>query len=645
MSEKFLNRDISWLSFNRRVSDEMFKAIPLGEKVLFQGISFSNLTEFLQVRYPSAYELEPDEMVSEIRKQITDHYDLITERWVKFNKKQKLIRSIRSLSKKELHWANQYFKDYVYPALQTISFDRAKRLNLHAGFYVLVAYDVDDDTQYGYIEIPRAISRFIAVPDKPYCIAIEDLIRENIGKLFLNTKKQVVTPFSISRSAEVYVNMDLYSDPFTMIQRTLKERDKAWITCLEIGGKDAVSILKEILPITDKTLVLSGKYIHMQDLKSLPSKIFGIEDRCRKYEPVVTVPPMRSIFDYIKEKDRLLFHPYESYQGSFVRFLQDASNDPDVISIKIALYRVSDNSQIISALLNAADKGKLVTVLVELKARFDEHHNIEISKILQEGGVRVIFTKPDMKTHAKVCLVTRKENKGIRVYSHVGTGNYSESNSKQYTDYSYLSADRELGKDLTQFFNLLTSNQDAFKSRRIIYAPYNMREELEHEIDKQVKLAKKGKNARIIAKCNSLTDEKMASWLISAAEAGVKITLLVRGSCIIQPRKNIKIYSLVGFYLEHSRLYVFGKGKDASVYIGSADLMSRNLSARNELLLKVEQKDLKDRLKNHLQMYLKDTVNLREILPEYNYRSIKPGKKKDRYNAQMEFRKEAKRLV
>ena len=317
-----------------------------------------------------------------------------------------------------------------------------------------------------------------------------------------------------------------------------------------------------------------------------------------------------------------------------------------MVSIRICLYRVSSRSEIIDALLKAADTGKLVTVLVELKARFDEKHNMQISNILRKGGIRIIYTKADIKTHAKVCLVTRMEKKGLRIYSHIGTGNYSESNSKLYTDYSYFSADRELGEELTQFFNILTSDQGDFKSHRVWYAPYNMKSEILDAIEGQIKRAKKGKKAEITVKCNALTDESVANKLIEAARDGVKLRLIVRSACIIQPQKNIEIYSIVGTYLEHSRVYIFGprNSKDCTVLIGSADLMYRNLSRRNELLIKVEQEDLKKRILNHIDLYLHDTVNRRRILPNYKYEDVKPDKKEDPLDCQAEFRKEAKKL-
>lgn len=644
---EYLSRDLSFLSFNRRVLDETKKDIPLADRVMFFGIAGgSNLDEFLNVRYPACLAFQSDEENEKLMDGIKKFYLDAVTRFETFNKKHKIVRSVKSLDKDDRKWADKYFKQNVYPALQTITFERGRTLNLHSGFYVLVLYEHHDDEMAGYIEIPKGINRFIQIPGKKFVIGVEDLIKANIKMMFLNSHEYTVAPFVISRSAEVFVQTDQYTDPLKFIQNTLREREQSWITYLEIGSenKRVLKILRKCLPLSTNTITLISPYVHLMDLKKIPKGVFDITEQARKYEPIVTFP-QENLFGYIRKEDRLCFHPYESYQASMVKFLEGASNDPDVVSIKIALYRVSDNSKIIDALLRAADKGKLVTVLVELKARFDEHHNIEISNLLKEGGVRIVFTKPDIKAHAKVCLVTRKEKKGLRTYAHVGTGNYSEGNSKQYTDYSYFTADPEICNDLTQFFNLLTSEQGVFKSERIIYAPYNLRDEIVNQIDRQIKLAKKNKKARIVAKCNSLTDPKLADKLTEAAKAGVKIILIIRGSCILQPQKNIKIYSIVGMYLEHSRLFLFGAGDDPDIYIGSADMMVRSYDKRNELLIKIEPKMLKKRLMKHINMYLKDTVNRRKIQKDYQYTDIAPSKKEKPYNCQVEFLKEAKKLA
>lgn len=644
-----LDRDVSWLSFNKRVNDEAKKKRhTLGDQVMFHGITFSNLNEFLMVRYPAAIQLESDQEVANLVDAISHHYKLFVERFHAFNKEVKLIRKLKDLNKDEKKWAASYFERSVYPTLLPVTVDKTRHANIHAGMYVLVVTSHGDEESIGYIEIPNKLNRFIPIPDtNGAIIAIEDLVQDNLKTIFHDRKVLWSCPFSILRSAEIYDLPDKHMDPYDFIRTILEQREESWIVQVEIGSGERkhIKTLRKMLALSANTIICSADRIRLSDLKSISSDIYLDEDKPKKNK-IYSTFPTESIFDYIKRKDRLAFHPFESYQESFVRFLKAASTDPDVVSIRICLYRVSSRSEIIDALLKAADTGKLVTVLVELKARFDEKHNMQISNILRKGGIRIIYTKADIKTHAKVCLVTRMEKKGLRIYSHIGTGNYSESNSKLYTDYSYFSADRELGEELTQFFNILTSDQGDFKSHRVWYAPYNMKSEILDAIEGQSKRAKKGKKAEITVKCNALTDESVANKLIEAARDGVKLRLIVRSACIIQPQKNIEIYSIVGTYLEHSRVYIFGprNSKDCTVLIGSADLMYRNLSRRNELLIKVEQEDLKKRILNHIDLYLHDTVNRRRILPNYKYEDVKPDKKEDPLDCQAEFRKEAKKL-
>lgn len=645
---KYLNRDVHWARvFNNIVLDETERDTSLQERVMFFGIAGSNLAEFLQVRYAIEVKESSEKELEQVKNSIADFYGKMVKQWMKFNKKYEIVRPVKDLKNGSEKWVQKTFKSEVFPTLQPMTIDRSKTLHLHSGLYVMVVTQKEKDGNHilNYIEIPKGLSRYIAVPDKHYCIDILDLIQDNLKFMFKDRKIVMSYPFAVSRSAEVYDQIDRDLSPMQMIIKTLKEREKAWITTLEIGTTDkkAIKTLKNLLPVAAHTLIFASNEVSISSLKKIPEEVYDPKDRMKKNVRYNTFPKS-SIFDYIRKQDRLAYHPFESYDNTMVRFLQEAATDPDVISIKISLYRVSDNSKIIEALLKAADQGKAVTVLIELKARFDEHHNIEISRILREGGVRIAFTSPDMKTHAKVCLVTRKEKKGLRTYCQIGTGNYSESNAKQYTDYSYFTANEDMGYDLTRFFDLLTSDQGPFKSRQVIYAPYNMREAIEDEIKKEIKKAKNKKPARIICKCNSFTDEKMANALVEAAKAGVKITMLIRGACILEPSKNIKIYSIVGHYLEHSRLYCFGEGKDARIYLGSADLMTRNLSGRHELLIMVDQEDIRKRLIRHLKWYMEDNVNRRVILPDYKYEMYKPKKDEKKFNAQEQCAKEAKKL-
>lgn len=644
---RFLNRDLSTLSFNLRVSDEAAKSSnKFGERVLFHGITFSNLDEFLQVRYPAVVELSTDSEIQEVATAVRKHYQTLSSRFIKFNKDRRIIKRVENLGKSARRWADKYFNQNVFPALLPITVDRARQANVRAGLYLLVVTDSDDEESVGYVEIPDCLDRFIQVPGKPYVIAIEDLVQSHIRDIIRGRKILRVCPFTILRSAEVYIQPDRYLDPYELIQETLHEREKSWITKLEIGSrnKGIVKTLRKLVPIDENTIVFTSDLIRLSDLKKIPSEIYRDNEKPRKQKIYQTFPDT-GIFDYIKKEDRICFHPYESYDGSVVRFIEEAANDPAVASIRISLYRVSDHSRIIDALLKAADSGKLVVVLVELKARFDEKHNMLLSTIMKEGGIRIVYTKPDIKTHAKLCLVTRMEKRGLRVYSHIGTGNYSESNSKLYTDYSYFTADQQIGHELTKFFNLLTADQDNFKSRHIIYAPYNLKSTIVDEINHQMKLAKDKKSGKIVIKCNALTDEGIAERLVEAAKAGVRITLIIRSACIIRPMKNIQIFSVVGQQLEHSRIVVFGTGKHRKVYIGSSDMMTRNLSRRNELMILVEQKNLKARILNHLEMYLKDTVNRRMIQDQYQYTDMRPKKGERPYDCQEAFRREAKKLV
>lgn len=645
---KILNRDISWISFNQRCLDETDrKSLPLGERAMFFGIVASNLTEFMQVRYPIEILLEMDD-IDDFKDAIATFYQKMIKRWHKFNKNYQLVVSVDELKKSSAKWVEQTFKTEVFPILQPMNVDKSKSLNLHPGTYLLVRTrkSKNDSEKMQYIEIPKGLDRYIAVPGKKFCVSVIDLIQDNLDFMFKDRKIVSSFPFTILRSAQVFDQIDREQDAYTQIVKTLKERERSWITALEVGSteKSDIKLLRNLLPLRNDSIIFASKEIGLSALKSLPSEIYSDKDKCRKFKPVKTFPKT-SIFDYIKSKDRIAFHPYESYDQTMVRFLQEAAADPNVVSIKISLYRVANNSKIVDALLKAADKGKTVTVLVELKARFDEHHNIEIATILREGGVRIAFTNPDIKTHAKLCLVTRKEKKGLRTYAQIGTGNYSESNAKQYTDYSYFTADQDMCFDLTRFFDLMTSDQGIFKSRKVIYAPYNMKDTIKEEIKTEVKRAKSGKEGYIFIKCNGFTDIEIAEAILDAGKAGVKITMLVRGACVIEPTKNIKIFSLVGRFLEHSRVYQFGTGKNARIYIGSADLMGRNLNRRHELLILVENQEIRERLMTHLKVYMKDNTNLRKILPGYKYEMVdQPEKKKNQFSAQDWFINEAREM-
>lgn len=622
---EILNRDYSWLKFNERVLEETTrKSYPLQECVIYHGIVHSNLDEFLQTRYPATIDMYDEDGLKAFIKTIQEHYHLLERGWEECNNLHELMLSSLDMGTDNRNWVKNYFRKNIYPTLQPVTLSNAKVLDPRTTITIFVVTSDDKDRTYlNYVEIPHMLPRFIITPDGKHVVPIEVFVTSNLEYLFKGVKIDSYCTFRILRSAEVYVQSDSYRDQYEMIELTLKEREKSWITMLEVAGNDKqIEMLKALIPVTDNTIILkvsSLSTVGLAALKKIPSSIFSTKAQARTYEPSNPFPNDKKIMDYIKEADRLVFHPFESYRDTFVRFIEEAADNEDVISIKITLYRVADKSRIIDALIRAAENGKQVTVLVELKARFDEGHNIKISRILREAGVRLVYGSPDLKTHAKLCLVTAIQGNKTVIYSHIGTGNYNESNAKQYTDYSYFTADKQTGYDLTRFFNLLTSTQEKFKSKKIFYAPYNLRDEIIEQIENQIKLAKANKPARIIFKCNSLTDDKVSKALTDAANAGVEVTLIIRGACVIPYQENINVYSIVGRFLEHSRIYLFGKGKNESIYIGSNDIMYRNLNRRNELMLKVEPKELKDRIKSHLKLYMTDTENRRTRIGDYDY--------------------------
>lgn len=657
MTSKYLVRDISWMAFNTRVLDETDKNIPIAEKLLFYGITHSNLEEFLMARYPAIL-FEDINNIENIVTATKNNYSTIGERFEKFNDDNYIIASLTDiLNQRNLKYFSNYFKSNIYPVLlpMTVSMEKTADIRNKEIYIYVETEDIKDETNthHNFIQVPDILERFIAIPEKEQFITIEELIVSNLSMLLNGMRPIRVGIFRVLRNAEVIIRDDGL-DQYKMIERMIKEREKSWITAVEFGlctDKQTKDNILSFLNTTENTIKLSSDFIRMSDLKSIGDKIFtNDKDKMRKLKPKTPLAfrTEKSVFDIIKSGDQLVYHPFESFKETFVRFMKESAEDKDVISIKISLYRVADKSEIIDALLKAAENGKYVTVMVELKARFDEKHNILVSNILKEAGVNIVYGTVDLKTHAKICLVTRRENNKTTTYCHVGTGNYNESNAKLYTDYSYFTARKDLGKDLTAFFNLLTSSQQEFKSREIIYAPHNMRKLINEYIDDEIKKSKRGEKGRIIFKCNSLTDDKIASKLYDASNAGVEIILIVRGACIIRPNvkglsENIKIYSIIGRFLEHSRIYIFGKGKNKIILIGSSDIMHRNLNTRNELLLNVKDENIRHRIMSDIHLYLSDNVNRRIILDNYKYKEVRPGKGEDAIDSHQQFIKMAKK--
>lgn len=645
----FVDRDISWIKFNERVLDQTERNIPLAEKLMFIGITADNLDEFLMSRYPRRLGYEPVEMTEDIN----NHFQEINRVFKEINDKEDLFISPEQVVSKD---AKKEIQDYFDKKLQPIIYSKlvsnktlspkSKELNIFVELYD----DKRDEYSYCNITVPTNIPRFVYLKSLETFMTTENIISMNYDKMYRGKKVIRSCNYMITRSVNMIYNdenMDLYS----IISKSLKSLNESWITsvqCSEPFTKKSISRnLRDHLEINENTNLLGDiDIVGMYMLKTIDDSVFAEVNRKRK--SVISNPFQTnvSIFDLLKDRDRLVYHPFESFDNTVSKFVADAADDPNVLSIRMTLYRIPKESRIIDALLRATEMNKSVAVMVELKARFNEKDNLNISRILKEAGVDIIYSDEILKTHAKMCIVTRKEKEKIKIYSHISTGNYSQVNSKIYTDYSYFTDSTSVGRELTEFFNMLSNpTLKSFDAKEIIYAPHNMREELRTLIKEQVKLAKSDKGkGRILIKCNALTDIDLAEELYKASKAGVKITLLVRGACIIKTdipeAKNIKVVSIVGKYLEHSRVYMFGSKKERKVFIGSSDLMYRNLSRRYELLIRIRNEDMIERISKHMEIYLRDNVNS-YVLKGEKYQKVKVGE--EIFNAHQILEKEAKK--
>lgn len=640
-SVELMNRDLNWITFNSRVLDEACKKErTILERLNFFGIASSNMSEFMMVRYPSYMnefmkKREQRRMISSV----SDFKRKLDEKFMRFNKTHKVLLTIKEVPKKKQEELREYFIQNVYPVIQPIQIGKnfSFRIKQSPSLYIFVKGESEGKMVSFIIEVPKCLDRIIYVDNESF-IMLEHLILNNVRKIIDNVDIKRIAYFTVTRSIEPRSMgmQDSSSSTYEYIKRCISERRTSPITSVDIKvikNDKVVDDIRRLIELNgeENTIYTSiGGLISMDVLKTLRRSFHGGSGKDRV---IINKFPDTDVFAYIKQQDRLVMHPYESYDGSVVKFIEESSKDEKVKSIKILLYRTSTNSKIINALVEAAHAGKHVVVVVELKARFDESHNIEISKILEEAGCTVVYTDLSIKTHAKVCIVTRVEKGQIRTYSHIGTGNYNEQTAKLYVDYSYFSRNPEIGYDLTRFFNLVIGKQKLFKSDNILYAPFNMKDGIIEIIKESIRRKEKNKkdNVFIILKCNSLTDVDIAERIISAEKAGVKITIIVRGASILYSYGNLKIISIIGDYLEHSRVYCYGvNGRVKKMYIGSSDLMYRNLNKRNELLIRVKDSDIIKTLYKHLKLYMRDNVNSRIIKKGYNYEEVrqKKGEKK-----------------
>ena len=673
----YTNRELSWVLFDNRVlSEARDRNIPLFERLKFLSITASNLDEFFMIRVASLKDMvhagyqkkdiagmtasqQLEALNVAIHKLVDLQYSTYNRSLLPLLEQNGLhvICSHESLTPEEAAFIDRYFEENVYPVLTPMAVDssrpfpliRNKSLNIGA---LVRKKGTKEELEFATVQVPSVLSRIVELPaagGMRKVILLEEIIERNMDKLFLNYDIVCAHPFRIMRNADLTIDEDEAADLLKEIEKQLKKRQWGEAIRLEVeDGMDA-----RLLRFIRKELHMEEENIYSidgpLDLTFL-MKMYGLEGfahlKTPKYEPrqVPELPAGCDIFEQIRKGDILLHHPYQSFTP-VVDFIRQASRDPQVLAIKQTLYRVSGNSPIIAALAQAAENGKQVSVLVELKARFDEENNIVWARMLEKAGCHVIYGLVGLKTHSKITLVVRREEDGIRRYVHLGTGNYNDATAKMYTDMGMLTCSESIGEDATAVFNMLSGYSEPLMWNKLALAPLWLKNKFLYLIGREKKYALEGKPARIIAKMNSLCDPDIIAALYEASATGVKIDLIVRGICCLRVgipgvSENITVRSIVGNFLEHSRIFYFENGEHYEIYCGSADWMPRNLERRVEILFPVEKQELKEELLHILQNQLRDTVKAHILKPDGNYEKVdKRGK--EIFNSQEAFCVEA----
>ena len=675
------NRELSWIKFDQRVlSEAKDKTIPLLERAKFISITSSNLDEFFMVRVASLKDMvhagykkkdiagmTATEQLSAInqqtRKLVTDQYNTYMRSLIPLLKKEGIciMDSHEDLTEQQAEFVDRYFMENVYPVLTPMAVDasrpfpliRNKTLNIAALLVSKHAKKEKDEIVFATVQVPSVLPRVVRIPsgeNESVFILLEQIIERNIGVLFSNYQVECAYPYRVMRNADLTIDEDEASDLLKEIQSKLKMRQWGEVIRLEIedkADKRLLRFLRSELKVAEEDIFeIAGPL----DLTFL-MKMSGLEgyDHLRYKQPTPQpVPEIEAgsdIFAAIRNGDIFLHHPYQTFDP-VVNFIHQASVDPDVLAIKQTLYRVSGNSPIIAALAKAAENGKQVTVLVELKARFDEEHNIVWAKKLEQAGCHVIYGLVGLKTHSKIALVVRREEDGIRRYVHLGTGNYNDSTAKLYTDCGIFTCKESIGEDATAVFNMLSGYSEPRSWNELMLAPYWLRDKFLYLINRETKHARNGEEARIVAKMNSLCDPGIIAALYEASAAGVKIDLIVRGICCLRVgiegvSENITVRSIVGNFLEHSRIFYFENNGDSEIYMGSADWMPRNLDRRVEIVFPVLDDELKKKAYHVLEVELADNVKARVMDAEGNYEKL-DRRGKEKVNSQLVFCEEAK---
>lgn len=682
--QNYVNRELSWLEFNYRVlSEARDKTLPLFERLKFLSITSSNLDEFFMVRVASLKDmvhakytkpdiagLKPEEQLEKISAKT---HELVSQQYSTYNRslipalKQQglqIIEDHENLTKEQGEYVDQYFEENVYPVLTPMAFDssrpfplvRNKTLNIAA--LVKKKKGSSGEREFAMVQVPSVLPRFVELPvsaandgrEMRNIILLEQIIERNMQTLFLNYDILSASPFRIMRNADFTLDEEDAEDLLAEIQKQLKKRQRGEAIRLEVEektDKHLLKILKKELSVSAEDIFEINGPLDLTFLMKLYGSLDGFDNlKAPRYtpQPVPALMNEEDIFANIRKGDIFLHHPYQTF-NPVVDFVRTAARDKDVLAIKQTLYRVSGNSPIIAALAEAADNGKQVFVLVELKARFDEENNILWAKKLEQAGCHVIYGLLGLKTHSKITLVVRREEDGIRRYVHLGTGNYNDSTAKLYTDCGIMTCNPLVGEDATAVFNMLSGYSEPLSWHRLAVAPIWLRSRFMHLIRRETANAREGKKARIIAKMNSLCDKEIIAALYEASCAGVEIDLIIRGICCLKAgipglSEHISVRSIVGNFLEHSRIFYFENDGLAQLFMGSADWMPRNLDKRVEIVFPVEDEKVKEAVCHILEVELEDNVKAHLLQPDGTYE--KPDKRgKILINSQEQFYQEA----
>ncbi|HWN23474.1 MAG TPA: polyphosphate kinase 1, partial [Candidatus Sulfotelmatobacter sp.] len=679
----FINRELSWLEFNRRVLEEAQDPTqPLIERVKFLSIFSSNLDEFFEIRVAGIKQqiesetseigpdgLSPTETFHRIQKTVRELVAIQCALWKnelvpELAKNRIYVREIAELSAKRAVWAHRYFQQEVFPMLTPLAVDASHPfphlLNRSHNLLVRAKTQRGGALLHAIVQVPRAVSRLIALPrgkaDEPWeYIYLASLIRQHIGELFPGLILNAVHAFRVTRNSDLYVDEEEAENLLRSIEQELRRSSRGDAVRLEVEAdcpKDVLELLLRFFDLTEADAYKVDGPLSMTHLMPLVTNDAFAKLKDRPFQPArdPALPPHVDFFEVLRRQDVLLHHPYDSFD-QIVEWIEAAARDPQVLAIKITLYRTSGDSPIVEALIEATNAGKQVTAIVELRARFDEASNIQWARRLEEAGAHVIYGVVGLKTHCKALLIVRRDADQPRRYVHLGTGNYHSRTARIYTDFSLLTSDLKLTEEVAVVFNTLTGLAGYPGLKKLMVAPFDLHSRLIQLIERERDHALAGKPGRIIAKLNHLVDEEIIEKLYEASCADVTIDLVVRGICSLRPKipglsENIRVISIVGRFLEHSRIYHFQNTGEPLVYLSSADWMPRNFFRRIELAFPVENPALRDQIINEvLPSFLHDRVKARELQPDGTYRRLTPEGPEPRAQAQWHFREVSRERV